>query len=82
MSGVREVRSMQEFHERYFPDTLFEGDLVRDTFTGREGRIKAIVGKVAVVRSRAVSLDPWTADIPLSSLERVPIAASSEGNKQ
>lgn len=70
---TRVFRSMQEIHEAFFPNTLFVGDQVRDTFTGREGRIKHIVGSVAVVESRGPALkDWWTADIPLSLLERVP----------
>lgn len=72
------IRSVREFHERYFPNTLFVGDRVRDTFAGREGRIKLIVGRVAVVEGRGPSLeDWWTADIPLPLLKRVPLSEVS-----
>lgn len=72
MSSERTFRSMQEVHEAFFPGTLFVGDRVRDTFSGRVGRIKHIVGRIAVVESCGPAFgDWWTADIPLSSLERV-----------
>lgn len=70
---------MREFHELYFPNTLFEGDIVREKFTGREGRIKRILWGWAFIEGSSEdiletpALDP-TWEAPLSALERVPLA--------